>query len=206
MKKKLSVMLLVALVGAASLPPAGNVNAQEAGGNSVTQGELALLLVNVLGLARDMPSMPTEQQAIRALLSNGIRPADGWQSGKVVVVSDLAVILVWALGEEGELDDPDDPEECIQYLTDRGIPMDTIGQAVGSVRRERDAGIGGDLIGVEVSDPLEWHPDPLPGIEDRVATGRETGVGDRVVTLREVVEVVLAVPDIPPAPTAVTPD
>ena len=206
MKKKLSVMLLVALVGAATLPPAGNVNAQEAGENSVTQGELALLLVNVLGLARDMPSMPTEQQAIRMLLSNGIRPADGWQSGKVVVVSDLAVILVWALGEEGELDDPNDPEECIQYLTDRGIPMDTVGQAVGSVRRERDADLGGELMGSEVTDPLEWHPDPLPGIEDRVATRHEIGIRDLVVTLPEVVDVVLAIPDIPPAPTPVTPD
>ena len=99
----------------------------------VTQGELAQLLVNVLGLARFAPATPSSAELFSILMANNIVPAEGWVADKVVTKADLARVIVQAMKKQSEVKNPDDPKSWIDYLKTVGVPIDTIGEAVDNV-------------------------------------------------------------------------
>lgn len=149
--KMLIVAGMIALTAVASVP---NVHAQdEALENVVSQGELARMMVNLLGLSKFLPSMPTDQEIVSALISNKISPAEGWSFEKPVNRGDLARVLVQALGEADQVADLENPESWIQFLVDQGIPIDTVGQALNP--------IGPMAVPVVVNKDLVSSTDPL---------------------------------------------
>jgi hypothetical protein len=98
--------------------------------DQVTQCELAQLLVKVLALARFLPPAPSCQECFAILLANGVSPADGWVTDKVVTKADLARVIVESMKKQGDVQNPDDPASYIDYLRGQGIPIDTVGQSV----------------------------------------------------------------------------
>jgi len=96
----------------------------------VTQGQLARLLVQALGLSRFLPANPTAQQCFGILLDNSIMPEKGWDADEIVNKQDLARVIVQALKKQGDIENPDDPKEWIDYLKGIGVPIDTIGETV----------------------------------------------------------------------------
>ncbi|MBU1692990.1 MAG: hypothetical protein KKC51_03395 [Verrucomicrobia bacterium] len=142
--KKIGLTVLTAVLGLALLAPmaqAAEKKAKEKKASKkpaaeapavaqVTHCELAELLVQVLGLARFLPAAPSCQQCFAALLDNSISPFKGWEVGKVVTKADLARVIVQALKKQGEIENPDDPKEWIDYLKSLGVPIDSVGEAV----------------------------------------------------------------------------
>ncbi len=145
MKKLLSVMLVASLCIAFSVPavvaaekdtksaPKKPEIKKPAEAGQVTQGELAQLLVNVLGLARFLPAAPSPQQCFAILLDNSISPSGGWVADKVVTKADLARILVQAMKKQGDIKNPDDPKAWIDYLKGIGVPLDAVGESASYV-------------------------------------------------------------------------
>ncbi len=99
----------------------------------VTQGELAQVLVNVLGLSRFLPASPSPDQCFAILAANMVVPAEGWSAPKVVTKADLARVIVQAMKKQSEVNNPDDPKSWIDYLKSIGVPIDTVGEAVDNV-------------------------------------------------------------------------
>ena len=99
----------------------------------VTHCELAQLLVQVLGLARFLQAAPTCQQCFAMLMDNAVVPAEGWDGTKIVTKADLARVIVQSLKKQGDIKNPDDPKEWIDYLRSVGIPIDSVGEAVAHV-------------------------------------------------------------------------
>ncbi|MBP7829367.1 MAG: hypothetical protein KA248_05575 [Kiritimatiellae bacterium] len=142
--KKIGMTVLVAVVGLAMLAPTGMAAEKKAkkakkadkpaaeapAVAQVTQAELAQMMVKILGLARFLPVAPSDQQCYAILLDNSISPAEGWAGDKVVTKADLARVIVQALKKQGEIENPDDPKEWIDYLKSLGVPMDSVGEAV----------------------------------------------------------------------------
>ena len=48
----------------------------------------------------------------------------------MVTKADLARVIVQALKKQGEIENPDDPKEWIDYLKGLGVPLDSVGEAV----------------------------------------------------------------------------
>lgn len=201
MKNRIGAVILIAVIATASLLPQAPAYAVE-NNDEVRQGELALLLVNVLGLYRFLPAAPTEHEAIAVLLSNRIAPANGWEPDKAVVLADLAEIIVKALDRVHEVENPDDPQSWITYLSSIGVPIDTIGLALTNVEPIAEPIAGNVFVSTASTDPLKRRA--VFGEPDEVESG--TDVAMRPVTLPQVVDVVVAIPDVPPRPRPVTPD
>ncbi len=205
MKNKIGVALMIAAIAAASMLPQSQALAVE-NNDEVRQGELALLLVNVLGLYRFLPAAPTEQEAISVLLANRIAPANGWEPDKPVVLADLAEVIVKALDRAHEVEDPDDPQSWIDYLTSVGIPIDTVGMALNNVEPIAEPIAGNVFISTASTDPLRRRA--VFGQPDEAESGTDVAVlpSQRPIALPEIVDVVVAIPDVPPRPRPVTPD
>lgn len=99
----------------------------------VKQGELAQLLVQVLGLSRFLPPKPSYQQCFAALLHNSISPLLGWDETKIVTKADLARVIVQAMKKQSEIKNPDNPQEWIDYLKSIGVPLDAVGETLSYV-------------------------------------------------------------------------
>lgn len=112
---------------------------QDAPKDAATLADLAQLLVRQTGLIRYLPMPPTDMDCIAALLANGIQPLDGWDPGKIVTRGDLAVIIVRALGVEGEVKNPNDPRSWFEVLAANGVNITTIGDTLGSIGSRTDA-------------------------------------------------------------------
>lgn len=131
MKKMWSVLLIAVLCLAFAIPAVAAEKKEAAPKTAeVTQAELAQLLVQVLGLARFLPALPSDQQCIAILISNGISPANGWEPGKPVVKADLARVIVQAMKKQGDIKHPENPKEWIDYLKSLGVPLDAVGETV----------------------------------------------------------------------------
>lgn len=168
--------------------------------NSVTQGELALLLVNVLGLWPYLPASPSEHQAIEVMLDNGIMPAEGWQADKVVTRADLARIIVLALERGDEVEDPDNPQSWVDFLVGIGIPIDTVGvalQEVGPLGVPRAPNL---LAMAITTDPMQRQT--IFAQPDDHAMGTDMTF---LVSMGEVIDIITVV-DVAPPPPPVTPD
>jgi hypothetical protein len=184
---------------AVSLP---YVRAAEEGGQ-VTQIELARLLVSMTGLSDNLSSNPTASEMFAALMASGIAPGDGWKGDQIVTRADLARVVVQAIGDASEVSNPDDPKAWIDYLKSIGVPIDTIGQAVGN------APIKGEMTAVNpafgsTTDPIN-RPGPrrLPD-SDQFGTDVTDPVGVNIevsgatlaavaVTIHEVIQVLTEV-------------
>lgn len=205
MKKKCVIVLMTALFAGGLLTHAP---AQDVPDNGVTQGELAMILVNVLGLANDLPAGATEFDAIALLLARGIAPLDGWDAGRPVLLADLAVVLVRALDGEDEVENPDDPQSWITAAQSLGIDLSSVTGAAG----------GADPLAADEQIPPQLVVTPDPPV-DRVDAGMPVEVAGGVqgaqfvgawlpVSLDDLIRVVreLPSPAVPPRPTPVTPD
>jgi len=144
--KKIGLTVLTAVLGLALLAPMGQAAEKKAKAKAkktsekpaaeapavaqVKHGELAQLMVQVLGLVRFLPAAPSDQQCFAILLDNAIAPCEGWLADKVVTKADLARVIVQALKKQGDIENPDDPKEWIDYLKSLGVPIDSVGEAV----------------------------------------------------------------------------
>lgn len=207
MKKKICTGVLAAVVSIALLMPQTPAMADEENiTNGVRQGELALLLVNVLGLYRFLPAVPSEQEAIAALLANQIAPANGWEPQKLVVLADLAEVIVKALDRSHEVENPENPQSWINHLASIGVPIDTIGLALTNIDPLSEP-IAGNVFSTTVStDPLKKRA--IFGQPDETETGTDVAllISQRPISLPDIIDVVVTIPDIPPRPRPVTPD
>ena len=106
---------LIIFIGAAilSFAPGISVSAYEAEeyipkefieeSKDVTQGGLAVILTRCMGLESELPKAPIQDDYIKTLDKNGIRPLGGWDQKKLLTNGDFAVILVHALGLDNKL-------------------------------------------------------------------------------------------------------
>ncbi len=188
--------------------PRGNTPSR---GDRVTHAELARILVNILGLSRQLPVGATAQQHFAALMDNRITVPGGWVTDATVTKGDLAVAIVKsmkAMGEVVEID-TDDSRAAIAWLRENGVPIDSIGGSVASLRPLADTGGAG---------PFDTDTDPISRREvystvDEPESGADAARAGRgpeaaayyVPTVEEVVAVMAAVarperPTTPPTP------
>lgn len=158
MKKLLTIALVAAVGVALSLP---YTRAAEDGGQ-VTQTELAKLLVNITGLNKGLSANPTATENFAALLANGIAPVGGWKGDQIVTRADLARVIVQSIGDAAEVGNPDDPASWIDYLKSIGVPIDTVGQAVGNVEMLPDGITANPAFGSTVDPINKPGPTKLP--------------------------------------------
>ncbi len=206
MKIRFGTTLLVAVLAVAMLSPQAPAQTPQNENEEVRQGELALLLVNVLGLYRFLPAAPSEQEAVAVLLANGIAPANGWELNRPVVLADLAEIIVKSIDRAHEVENPDDPQSWIDLLNSIDVPIDTIGLALNNVEPAPEPISGNVFMSTVTTDPLKKRT--FFGQPDEIDMGADVAYlySERPVTLPEVEEVVRRVPDVPRRPRPVTPD
>ncbi len=200
MMKKSGVFLLAAILLMSPLARPASARPDVRGDNSVTQGELALMLVNVLGLYRYLPPAPGAHNAIEILVVNQIAPVDGWELEKVVTRADLARIITLALDRGDEVADPDDPQSWVDFLVGIGIPIDTVGVALENVEPMGEPVAPYLLAASATTDPLKQQT--IYGQPDEVAFGTDMTF---IVSMRELVQLIPLV-DVPPPRIPVTPD
>lgn len=204
MKRKLGIGILAAMVALTAIMPSHVAEASDS--DAVTQGELALLLVNMLGLYRFLPAAPTEQEAIAVLLANRISPENGWRPDQPVLLADLARLIVQSLDRTADVPDPSNPQSWIDFLVSIDVPIDTIGLAVSQLEPLPEP-IGGNVFVAFVSsDPLVRRE--VLGLPDEAERGTDVAAPQsilRPVTLPQVREVIRDIPDVPPRPPVPTP-
>ncbi|MCC5843102.1 MAG: hypothetical protein JJU05_02495 [Verrucomicrobia bacterium] len=145
------------LILAAMLTIAPALHAQTA---SLSQGQAAVLLAQRLGFALQTTRTLTEVEAVRLLTENNISPFGGWQIEEPLFENDLARILVYAMGKEGEIpeEERDDPQTtAFQDFLIREYDLEITGseippEALDLERGNRNIqGTAGDVVS---SDPL----------------------------------------------------
>lgn len=205
MYKKLGVVVLTALFCVASLAPVAHAQESADDANKVRQGELAVLLVNVLGLYRFLPAAPSEQEAIAVLLANQVAPEGGWDPAKEVTRADLARIIVQAIDRANEVEEQENPQSWIDFLVSVGVPIDTVGLALTNVEPLPEP-IGGNVFAAVVTtDPLKKQA--VFGLPDEAETGTDVSfLVSQPLRPADVIEIITVVPAIPPRPPRVTPD
>jgi len=99
------------------------------GTNTMTQLELAKMMVQLCGLQTSLPTdrAPTDADYFRLLMFNNIQPAGGWQADQLLTRADLARVVVLGMQEGSKVQNPDNPQSWIDYLVDKGVRVDTIG-------------------------------------------------------------------------------
>jgi len=172
----------------------------------VTQAELGCLLTHALGLGRFLSSAPTSIECIRLCTENNIVPPQGWQPNEPVRRGALASILVKSMKAQAQVTNPNDPKECLAYLAEIGIPLDTVGAAVDTVEPIVDP--VGTSVDSSTTDPIskkltqEFNPtDELSSGVDMAALVR-LGVVPRQEILEILTEAVVA----PITPDPITPN
>ncbi len=130
--KFLACALLAATLLGPSLSSAETGESAEAP-KTVTQAELAKILVNITGLHRFAAPNATDPELFELLSRNGISPVDGWKAGEVVTKGVLARVVVQAMKLEDQIEDKEDPNAYVELLKSLGIPIDSVGQAIAQV-------------------------------------------------------------------------
>ena len=102
---------------------------EETSQETMSQGQLAIILAQRLGLAPDAPGL-TEVAAINMLTQVGILPRDGWSAGSEVTLGVLAGILVQVLGLTAE--NPEDDASLVEACTAEGIDFSSVSNALAS--------------------------------------------------------------------------
>src|SRR5690606_12774847 len=86
----------------------------------MTEGQLAEMLINVLGLASMLPPNPQVNDQVALLLQNGIAPKDGWNPENLVTIGNLARIMVQAMGDASKVENPESDASWVDYLKSIG--------------------------------------------------------------------------------------
>ncbi|MBM4154768.1 MAG: hypothetical protein FJ221_07025 [Lentisphaerae bacterium] len=142
MKRKVFAIGMTLLCAAMFAVPTVTVAAEGDDGEAdqMNQGQLALLLVEKLGLLSFLPPNPSAMECMMILSQNGIfpsptlgpteqNPTPGWSldPSTKVTMADLAVVLVRALGlEETVQGDKADPQNWMNALQSVNVPTDTV--------------------------------------------------------------------------------
>ena len=106
----------------------------------MTQGELAITIVRMLGLASELDeNIGTRKLTLRSdsvalaaidlLRSRGVQPLasqGGWQADKEVTPEVLAVIVTQVLGLASLVENPDDPDAYVAVLEARGLILTNV--------------------------------------------------------------------------------
>lgn len=177
MKRQLMYVLIatMALFGSYSLPAFAQTEPEtEQESETMTQGDLALILAVKLGLAPDVPAMGGQSFAINALKQAGISPREGWNAEEEVTLGSLAVILAQVLGLVPE--NPEDDASVVEACTAAGVDFSSIASALvsaGILRGETEL----IPVGRELNDPLLRLPPGRPwSYFTRGGPGRESGM------------------------------
>jgi len=133
---------------------------EETESQSITQGEAALILARRLGFFVGTTRPMDQQNAVKVLMENNIRPFDGWKVNDPLTVGDLARLLVQSMNRENEIpeEDQSNPDTtAYRDLLEReyGLNLEKI---VASLRRtgsSKDPKGTGPLDDTASSDPLE---------------------------------------------------
>lgn len=140
----LTVSLLCACGLAGSFPALAEAAPEEgvkAAPEGMTQGELAQLLVQKLGLYRILPLNASDLECVEVLMRYGIYPSAalegpdaGWDIEKEVTAIDFVRILVRALGLQGEVVDPNNEARWMEVLKSSGVSIETVVDGVEGMR------------------------------------------------------------------------
>jgi len=175
----------------------------EAGADELmTEGQLAELLINILGLASMLPPNPQMADQIAILEQNGISPKDGWNPENLVTIGNLARIMVQAMGDADKVEDPDSDKSWVDYLKSIGVEFGTVEDAIDQMD-PIDQAVA--LQAIEVStDPLRKVPFIRPTDEQQL--GADLQFFNRLISAAEVKAIFVKPPvPIPPKPPVVTP-
>lgn len=171
----------------------------------MTEEQLAEALVNVLGLASLLPPNPQLADKYGILLQNEILPRDGWNPENVVTVGNLARILVQAMGQQKNVENPEDDASWVDYLASMGIVIGTIEEALDAVPVINQPVA---IRAVEVStDPLRRIPFIRPADEQQL--GADLQNFRRLISaagIEELFQIITAPVTTPPSPPPVTPN
>lgn len=113
----------------------------------MTQGELAIIIVRMLGLASEIDeNIGTRKLTLRSdnvalaaidlLRSRGVQPMasqGGWQADKEVAPEVLAVVIVQVLGLLSEVEDPNDPSAYVAALEARGLILTNVREVLSEI-------------------------------------------------------------------------
>ncbi len=168
----------------------------------VTQGELAQMLVRVLGLYRYLPANPTDIECFAVLMVNEVSPVDGWKPGTEVNREDLARVVVLAMGEGKNVENPDDPASWVAYLQSLGVPIEAVGETVSELEPVPD--FKSAEFATLSSDPLKR--DTKLGEPDDKQLQTDLGPVGYPVTYGELLLVLKGVDPNDQKPTPVTPN
>lgn len=198
MKKILNLALGLVLAGVLCMSASAQ---QESGG--IRQGELAQILVKVLGLYRYLPANPSDEECMNLLVINKVVPADGWDPNKVVTRGVLARLIVQSMERQDEVENPEDPMSWIEFLKSIGVPLDRVGETVKYVD---------PLKKMAAPNVFRITPDPIAkraiyGEPDEPDYGTDAEfIASIPVDLRDVLEVLRKVEPPPEEPEPLTPD
>ena len=209
MKKLITGVSLATLVLGASLMGAPRAMAAEgdAGGEIVTQAELARILVRVMGLARYLAPGAPDYDYFAVLGQNGVYPKENWEPGEPVELGLLARLMVMALRLTYLVEDIDDYNACMMALEEAGIPIKTVGVAMAQVRGiNRFQHTTGNTIGAQVDpivrrDPRTFNPgDEWTGGVDADG-GLVVPLGETLYVIKDKIDEIIIPPVIIPPPS-----
>jgi len=138
MKKLFVLFVLLIAVGFSATVFAAPAEEGKSGSDLITQGELAQMMVKLMGLYRYLPPDPTDQECFTILMTNKVRPAAGWDAMASVTREDLAQVVILAMGEEGSVPNPEDPASWVATLQGMGVDIESVGQVVSEVPPTKD--------------------------------------------------------------------
>ncbi len=201
--RKIVVLIMLVAFGFSTVAVMAQEEQDEASTEHMTQGELAQMLVRVLGLYRFLPPSPSDGECIAILLANRISPADGWKVSAPVTQQDLARVIVLAIGEEDSVENPDDPDSWVELLQAMGVPMDTPANAAGAISPSEYTASGS--FSPLSTDPLQAQR-VLANPDERQLQGDLGATLSIPLTRQEVVSVIRSVDPDPVRPTPATPN
>lgn len=203
MKKIAIVMVLLLALGMSATVFAAPKSEAEGGSKLINQGEMAQMLVKVLGLYRYLPPDPTNADCFNVLMVNGISPFKGWDASASVTREDLARVIILAMGQEKSVENPDDPQSWVAALQAMGVDIESVGQVVNQVPPQKD--FKSATFGPASSDPLQ-QVRYLAQPDERELQGDLGLVASTPLTLNELIYVLQGLDPNDYKPTAATPN
>ena len=220
MKKTGMIFLAAALCVASLMPLAAEAQTEsQTRGEAparVTHADLARILVNLLGLARFVPTGASDLENFAVLMENKVTVSGPWTTDATVTKGDLALAVVKSLRAMGEPVDADidTAKDAIEWLRQAGIPIDTIRGSMGAIRPLADP-TAANVLNAS-TDPLDRREvystvdEPDSGADaTRAGRGAETAPYaaevEVEVTIQEIATIIAAVatperPTTPPTP------